>query len=44
MQTTQNNATPVMVIITYNDGGIKILPADEFFNGEIRDTDMADEM
>lgn len=52
MALDKKSSGPVMVILTYRDGGIKIFSADEILRNEnldsaesvIRDTDMAEEM
>ena len=46
MKINRDEAKPVMVIVTYSDGGIKVMAPENLTEAEsvIRDTDMAEEM
>ena len=46
MKINRDEVKPVMVIVTYSDGGIKVMSPENLDSAEssIRDTDMADEM
>ena len=46
MKINRDQAKPVMVIVTYSDGGIKVMSPENLTEAEsvIRDTDMAEEM